>query len=97
MKSIEIEIYEELKDCLESIAHFVAEDIRGHMAEGMSQAVVPFKDDAMQAMMAHFNCTHHSNDIYADFVELIERELFFSGVSYAPIKIDGDKVIWKKR
>ena len=94
-KTIEIEMYRDLRDWVEEIAYFTAKEIE-ERAKSEDSFYVEFLDDCLELMMDWYNCRHVYSDILSDLRMACERELFKRGIYAKPIKIKGNVIIFKK-
>ena len=94
-KTIEIEMYRDLRDWVEEIAYFTAKEIE-ERAKSEDSFYVEFLDDCLELMMDLHNCRHVYSDILSDLRMACEREIWDRCVYGKPLIIVKNRIYFEK-
>lgn len=94
-KTIEIEMYRDLRDWVEEIAYFTAKEIE-ERAKSEDSFYVEFLDDCLELMMDWYNCRHVYSDILSDLRMACEREIWDRCVYGKPLIIVKNRIYFEK-
>jgi hypothetical protein len=94
-KTIEIEMYKDLRDWVEEIAYFTAKEIE-ERAKSEDSFYVEFLDDCLELMMDLYNCRHVYSDILSDLRMACEREIWDRCVYGKPLIIVKNRIYFEK-